>query len=147
MARTGWKRALLIVTGSLLFAALGTAGCAAVSSNAIVGRWTTRLVGYHTTARSVTYYDQTATFSKDGKVLLETTLPGGSDGQKGTYEVVRTSDGQTVRIIWDSAPKTPLELGIEIQGDKLLTTRRQGTMPKPPDLNIKDVDPVVYVRK
>jgi hypothetical protein len=147
MARTSSRLTLLVVTGSLLLTALGAAGCTAVSANAIVGRWTTRLAGYHTTAQSVTYYDQTVTFSKDGRVLLETTLPGGSDGQKGSYEVVRTSDGQTVRIIWDSAPKTPLELGIEIQGDKLLTTRRQGTMPKPPNLNIKDVDPVVYVRK
>jgi hypothetical protein len=147
MARTWSKLPLLIITGSLFFAALGTAGCTASSANAIVGRWTTRLVGYNTSASGVTNYEQTVTFSKDGKIVLQTTLPGGSDGQEGTYEVVRTSDGQTIRIIWNGAPTTPLELGFQIQGDKLLTTRRQGTMPKPPNMNVTNADPVVYVRR
>ncbi len=146
MAGTWSKVVLLTATGSLLLTALGTSGCAAGSANALVGQWTTRLVGYNT-AKSMTYYDQTVTFSKDGKVLLQTTLPGGSNGQKGTYQVVRTSDGQAVRIIWDSAPTTPLELGFRIQGNELLTTRRKGAMPKPPNMNIKNTDPIVYVRK
>jgi hypothetical protein len=146
MPRTRSNLAVLVVAVALC-AALAMAGCAAVSANALVGSWTTRLVGYNTSASGATEYDQTVTFSADGKVLLQTSLPGGSDGQKGSYEVVSASDGQTVRIVWDSAPTTPLELGFRIQDGKLYTTRRQGTMPKPPNMNVTNVDPVVYIRR
>jgi hypothetical protein len=138
---------LLVVVFGLLLVAATAAACTSRSEDKLVGKWVTTLTGYNNVAGSVTKYDQTVVFSKDGRVLLQTTLPGDTNGQKGAYEVVRSSGGQVIRITWDASPGTPLELEFEIQGDRLATTRRAGTMPKPEELNVQEVDPVVYVRQ
>ena len=137
----------LLVGICVLGLAVVLSGCSGSSADDLVGTWTTQLVGYNQSASGATKYEQKVTFSEDGRVLLETTLAGGSDGQQGSYEVGKDADGQFVRIAWDASPDTPLELGFSIQGDKLSTTRREGSMPKPPNMNVTEQDPVVYVRK
>lgn len=147
MARTSSRAVAHVVIVGLVLAAAVLSACTANTASALVGTWTTSLTGYHTTAKSITSYEQTVTFSDDGKVVLRTTLPGGDEASKGSYTVLLTNQGQTVHIVWDQASDTPLELGVKIEGDKLITTRRQGTMPTPPNMNVTKVDPIVYTRR
>src|SRR5512147_2259516 len=64
----------------------------------LVGRWTTELTGYSTSASGATRYEQTAYFTDDGKVTLQFDL-GGMEPVKGTWEIARVSGtGKVIRI-------------------------------------------------
>jgi hypothetical protein len=134
---------------ALLLAALLsiTGGCGAAPEQNLVGTWTTQLTGYSTTAQSVTKYDQTVTFKSDGSVDFQTTLPGEAvNGQAGTYSVSRSQGALLLAITWMGVP-TPTELYIQVNGNKLLTSKSSTGLKSPPQLNVTNADPVLYIRK
>ena len=126
--------------------ALAAGGCAANLESQLIGSWETRLVGYNTTAQGVTNYNQTVTFTEDGAVTLDTTLPGAVNHVTGTYEVVGGGSKPTLSIKWDMPADQPTTLYFTIEDGKLLTSPSPGGLAKPPNLNVANADPVVYVR-
>jgi hypothetical protein len=112
----------------------------------LVGRWTTQLTGYSTSASGATKYDQTIYLTEDGKVTVQFDL-GGMAPVQGTWELARGADnGKIIRITWLGDPSKVNEFKYQLKGNQLYLSRIQGGMPKPENLNVTAQDPVVYER-
>ncbi len=125
---------------------IAVGGCAANLESQLIGTWETRLVGYNTTAQGVTNYNQTVTFAENGTVTLDTTLPGAVNHVTGSYEVASGGAKPTLSIKWDMPADQPTTLYFNIEDGRLLTSPSPGGLAKPPNLNVANADPVVYVR-
>jgi len=141
-----FKRETASLLAAMFMLASVVSGCAANVESQLIGKWETQLVGYNTTAQSVTNYTQTVTFAEDGALTLDTTLPGAVNHVTGTYEIVNTKEGPTLSITWDMAVDQPTTLFFAFDDGKLLTSPSKGGLAKPQNLNVTNADPVVYTR-
>ncbi len=132
---------VVVLVGGLIL------GRASVSDKKqLVGRWTTELTGYSTSASGATKYQQTAIFNDDGSVIVQFDL-GGMEPVKGTWEIVKVPDtGKVIKITWLGDASKVNEFKYQFKGNQLYLSKVQGGMPTPKNLNVTAQDPVVYER-
>jgi hypothetical protein len=153
MSDVGTKRArskfIWFVVGFIviaMLAALFIGRASASDKKQLVGRWTTQLTGYSTSASGATKYEQTVYLKDDGTVVVQFDL-GGMEPVNGTWELDRdTENGKIIRITWADDSTKVNEFKYQLKGNELYLSRVQGGMPKPENLNVTEQDPVVYER-
>jgi len=140
------RRLAVAIVSVTVVATLGVTGCAANLDSQLIGTWETQLVGYNSTAQSVTNYKQTVSFAEDGSLAFDTTLPGAVNHATGVYEISDREKTATLSIKWDMPVDQPTTLYFAIEDGKLITSPSPGGLSKPQNLNVTNADPVVYTR-
>jgi hypothetical protein len=137
-------RVLVVVLA--LVSALLSGGCAKKAEQDLVGTWRTKLTGYNNVAAGITQYDQTVTFSADGTMVMDNTLPGDVNHVTGRYEITKLDGKAAVTITWDVPVDKPSVLYYGFQGDKLLMSRAPESLDLSTQLNVGNQEPIVYLR-
>jgi len=135
-----------LIAAMALCALLVASGCATDIDAELIGTWEAKLVGYNSTANSVTNYVQTVAFAENGTMTLDTTLPGVTNHVTGVYEITSRETTPTLTIRWDVPVDQPTTLYFAIDDGKLITSPSPGGLSKPQNLNVTNADPVVYTR-